>query len=68
MDFTFTTRHNHNWVSFPLWLNLFILSVAISLLFPSSILNTYQPGVLIFQCHSFLPFHTLLMGFSGQEY
>ena len=32
----------------------------ISLFFPSSILDTYRPGEgLIFQCHIFLPFHTL---------
>ena len=38
-DFTFTTRHIQNWVLFLLWLNLFILSGAISLLFSSSILG-----------------------------
>ena len=43
-DFTFTSRHIHNWMLFPLWLSLFILSGAISLLFPSSILDTYWPG------------------------
>ena len=40
----------------------FILSGAISPLFLSSILDTYWPGVgfgLIFQCHIFLPFHTV---------
>ena len=57
--FTFTTRHIHNSVLFPLWLSLFILSGAISLLFPSSILDTYWPGRFIFQCHIFLPFHTV---------
>ena len=59
LDFAFTTRHIHTWSSFLLWLNLFILSGGISLLFPSSILDTYQPGLLIFQCHICLPFHTL---------
>ena len=39
LDFTFTTRHIHNWASFSLWSSLFILSGAISLLFPSSILE-----------------------------
>ena len=43
-DFTFTTRHIDSWVSFPLWPRLFILSAAISPLFPSGILNTYQLG------------------------
>ena len=57
--FTFTTRHIHNQASFLLWFSLFILSEAISPLFPSSILDTYQPGGLIFQCHTFLPFHTV---------
>ena len=38
------TRHIHNWVSFLLWLSLFILSGAISPLFPSSILDTSCPG------------------------
>ena len=42
-----------------LWLYLFILSGVISLLFSSSILSTYQPGEFIFQCHIFLPFHTV---------
>ena len=51
-DFTFITRYNHNWVSFPLWLSVFI-----SLLFPSSISDIYCSGGFIFQCHFFLPFH-----------
>ena len=29
------------------------------LLFSSSILGTYSPGEFIFQCHIFLPFHTV---------
>ena len=41
---------------FLLWLNLFILSWAISPLFSSSMLSTYWPGEFIFQCHIFLPF------------
>ena len=57
-DFAFTTRYIHVWASFPLWLRLFIPSGAVSLLFRSSILDTYQPRGLIFQCHIFLPFHT----------
>ena len=56
---TFTTRHVHSWASFLLWLNFFILSGTISPLFPSSILDTYQPGGLIFQFHISLPFHTV---------
>ena len=61
-DFTFTTGHIHNWVSFPLWPSCFIHSGAISNcppLFPSSILDTFQPGGLIFWCHMFLPFYTV---------
>ena len=57
-DFTFTTRYNHNWTSFPLWLTLFILSVAISLFYPSIIMGTYRPEGFLFQCHIFLPSHT----------
>ena len=61
-DFTFTTRHIHSWASFPLWPSHFILSGAISncpLFLPCSILNTFQPEVLIFRCHIFLTFHTV---------
>ena len=46
LDFTFT-GFIHNWLSFPLWPNWFILSGAINncpLLFPSSILDTFWPG------------------------
>jgi len=43
LDFTFTTRDIHNWLLFPVWLSLFILSAAISSLFHSSILDTQQP-------------------------
>ena len=58
-DFTFTSRHIHSWALFPLWLSPFIPSGAISPLLSSSILGTYQPGEFIFQCHIFLPFHTV---------
>ena len=44
---------------FLLWLSLFTPSGAISPLFSSSILGTYGPGGFIFQCHIFLPFHTV---------
>ena len=59
LDFTFITRHIHNWALFPLWFSLFIPSGAISLLFSSSILGTCQPGEFVFQCHVFLPCHTV---------
>ena len=39
--------------------SLFIPSGVNSPLFSSSILDTCQPGGFIFQCHIFLPFHTL---------
>ena len=61
-DFTSNTRHIHNWESFPLRSSCFILPVAMSscsLLFPSSILDTFWPGGLIFQCHIFSPFYTV---------
>ena len=44
---------------FLLWLSLFILFGAVSPLSSSSIMGTYQAGELIFQCHTFLPFHTI---------
>ena len=50
---------SHNWVLFFLWLSLFILSGVTSPLISSSILGTYPPGEFIFQCHIFLPFHTV---------
>ena len=66
-DFTSTTSHIHNWVLFLLWLCLFFLSGVMSPLISSSILGSYWPGELIFQCPIFLPFHTV-HGFSRQEY
>ena len=48
--------------SFPLWPIYFILPGAISSsppLFPSSILDTFWLGGLIFQCHIILPFYTV---------
>ena len=69
-DFTFTTRHIHNWALFLLWPNCFILSGAISycpLLFPSTILDTSWPGGSSSNVISFCLF-ILHMGFSRQEY
>ena len=40
-------------------LPLSLHSGVISLLFSNSILGTYRPGEFIFQCHIFLPFHTV---------
>ena len=53
----------HHWELFLLWLSLFIPSGAISPLFSGSILvlwyHIYRPEEFIFQCHIFLPFHTV---------
>ena len=60
LNLTFTNRHN--WASFLLWPSCFILFGVISncpLFFPSSILDTFQPGRLILQCHNFLSFYTV---------
>ena len=45
-----------DWALLLLWLSFFIPSKAISPLFSSSILGTYQPGEFIFQYPIFLPF------------
>ena len=58
-DFTSITSHIHSWALFMLCLSLFILPGAISPLFSSSILGMYWPEEFIFQCHIFLPCHTL---------
>ena len=60
-DFIFIPWHIYNWVSLPLWPRCFILSGAISSspLFPWSISDTFQPGGLIFHCHTFLSFNTV---------
>ena len=49
-DFTTNTSHLHSRALFSLWLSLYILSGAISPVFSSSILGTYQSGEFIFQC------------------
>ena len=61
-NFTFTIRHIHRCVLFPLCPNCFILPGAISNcppLFPSSMLDTFWPGELILWYHIFLPFDTV---------
>ena len=58
-DFTSTTRDIHNWALIFLWLSLFTPLGAISLLSSSNTLGIYQPGEFIFQCHIFLPFHSV---------
>ena len=59
MDLASLTSHIHNWVLFLLWLHPFILSGVLSPLISSSVLGTYQPGKLLFQCPIILPFHTV---------
>ena len=54
-----STSSIHNWLLFLLWLHPFILSGVISPLISSSILGTYWPGEVIFQCPIFLTFHTV---------
>ena len=58
-DLPSITSHIHSWESFWLWLQLFTVSGVISPLLFSSILCTYWPKEFIFQCHIFLPFHTV---------
>ena len=62
IDFTSMTSHIYNWMLFLLWLHLFILSGVTSPLISSIILGTYQTGEFIFQCHTFLLFHTVPRG------
>ena len=59
LDFTFTTRHIHNWMMLSLWLSLFIPSGAIFPFFSSSIFGACHPWKFIFQCPIFLSFHTV---------
>ena len=69
-DFTFTTRHIHNWTLFQPWLSCFVFSGAISNfppLFLHSILDTFQSGGSSSGVISFCLF-ILSMGFSRQEY
>ena len=50
------------WVSFLLWPSCFIHSGTLSssrLLFPSSMLDTFRPGGLIFWCHIFFFIYTV---------
>ena len=63
-DFTFTTRLSHNWLSFPLWLGLPILSGAISLLCPRSTLDTNCGASCVI---SFFCLFIVFIGFSRQD-
>ena len=58
-DLASITSPIHNWVLLLLWLHPFILSGVISPLVSSSILGTYPPWEFIFQCPTFLPFHSV---------
>ena len=59
LDFTSITSHIHNWVLFSLCLHPFSLSGVIPPLISSSILAPTDLGSSSFQCHIFLPFHTV---------
>ena len=65
-DFTFTTRHIHNWALFSLRLSLFIPSGAISPLFSVAYWASTDLGSPSFSVISFCLF-ILFMGFSSQE-
>ena len=67
LDFTSITSHIYKWAWFLLWPSLFVLSGAISLLFPGSILDTFWLGEVIFWCHIFFLFYTVY-GFLRWEY
>ena len=70
LNFTFTTRHIHNWMSFLLWPYCFFLSGATSncpLLCPSSTLDTFWLRGLSSIFISF-SFFILFRGLSQQEY
>ena len=70
LDFTFTTRHIHNWTSFPLWHSSFILSGDISncpLFFPSSILDIFPLGGSSFSVISFFVFSYCSYGSLGKN-
>ena len=58
-DFTSITRNIHNWILFFISLPLLFLSRVIFPLISSGIFGTSLPGKFIFQCHIFLPFHTV---------
>ena len=58
-DFTSITSHIQYWALFLFWLHLFSISGVISPLISSSILGTYRPREFVFQCPTFLPFHTV---------
>ena len=66
LDLSSITSHIHNWVLFLLWLHPYILSAVISPLISSSILGTFQPGLSVFQCPIFLPFHTVHGGLQAR--
>ena len=58
-DFISITRHIHISVVFSLWLHPFNLSGVTSPRFSSNIFGIYSLGEFIFQCHIFLPSHTV---------
>jgi len=54
-------------LDFPLWLSLFIVSIAISLLFPSSILDIYRPGGAHFSVSHLFAFLYCSWGSQGKN-
>ena len=69
-DFTFTTRHIHNWALFPLWPSHFILFETINncpLFFPNKHIGQLPAWGVHLVVPSFCHF-MLFMGFSWQEY
>ena len=70
LGFIITARHIDNWALFPLWPSHLILSGAINNcppLFPSSILDNFQPGGWSSSVITFCTF-ILSMRFSRQQY
>ena len=68
-DFTFTTRHIHNWALFLLWLSFFIPFGAISPLFSSAYWTTTNLGCSSFSVISLCLFILFMRQlFSRQEY
>ena len=59
LDLASITSHIHNWVLFCFGSACSFFLELFPPLFSSSILGTYQPGEFIFQCPTFLPFHTV---------
>ena len=69
LDFTLITRHIHNWASYLFCPSCFIHSGASGsspLLFPSSMLDTFRPGGLVW-CHIFFAFYRVHVVLTGSR-